>query len=72
MDIEKYKQFIEWCKANKVKSFKNADIEFELSELSFIDEIDYAQSTDISTQNISSKTKEEDEDLLDLFWSAKP
>ena len=72
MDIDKAKQFIEWCKSMKVKNFKSTDFEFELSELSFIDEIDYKESMDINTQNISSKTKEDDEDLVDLFWSTKP
>ena len=36
-NIEDVKLFIEWCREHKVKSFKNKDVEFELSELSFID-----------------------------------
>ena len=36
-NIEDIKLFIEWCKNNKVRAFKSDNIEFELSELSFID-----------------------------------
>ena len=34
------KKFIQWCRENKVKSFKNENIQFELSEMAFIPEID--------------------------------
>ena len=36
-NIEDVKLFIEWCNEHKVKSFRSKGIEFELSELSFID-----------------------------------
>ena len=36
-NIEDIKLFIEWCKDKKVKAFKSENIEFELSELSFLD-----------------------------------
>ena len=35
--MEDVKLFIEWCKENKVKSFKSEHIQFELSELSFLE-----------------------------------
>ena len=35
-NVEDIKLFIEWCKEHKVKSFKIKDLQFELSELSFI------------------------------------
>lgn len=33
---QELKDFIKWCQNTKVKSFKNNEIEFELSELAFI------------------------------------
>ena len=80
LDNEKnIKEFIKWCKANKVKSFKCKDVEFELSELGFIEQ-------DLSTPNVTTndlekaqeitedskleeiQQLEEEEDLL--LWSA--
>ena len=39
-NIEDIKLFIEWCKENKVKSFKFNNIQFELSELSFVESVE--------------------------------
>ena len=36
-NVEDIKLFIEWCKEHKVKSFKFNDLQFELSELSFLE-----------------------------------
>ena len=70
--MEDIKLFIEWCKENKVKSFKSDNVQFELSELSFIENVeDYADKVD--TQLDKSKfernqQKSEDEEML--FWSS--
>lgn len=70
--MEDIKLFIEWCKENKVKSFKSDNVQFELSELSFIENVeDYADKLD--TQLDESKferdqQKSEDEEML--FWSS--
>lgn len=70
--MEDIKLFIEWCKENKVKSFKSDNVQFELSELSFIENVeDYADKVD--TQLNESKfernqQKSEDEEML--FWSS--
>ena len=71
-NMEDIKLFIEWCKENKVKSFKSDNVQFELSELSFIENVeDYADKLD--TQLDESKferdqQKSEDEEML--FWSS--
>ncbi|HAT67416.1 MAG TPA: hypothetical protein DCS66_22945 [Flavobacteriaceae bacterium] len=71
-NMEDIKLFIEWCKENKVKSFKSDNVQFELSELSFIENVeDYADKVD--TQLDESKfernqQKSEDEEML--FWSS--
>ena len=71
-NIEDIKLFIEWCKEKKVKSFKSDNIQFELSELSFIDNTeDYADKLQTSVQE--SKFEQEQQDKEDeemLFWSS--
>jgi len=43
-NLEDVKLFIQWCKSNKVKSFKIDNMQFELSELSFIENVeDYTE-----------------------------
>jgi hypothetical protein len=70
-NIEDVKLFIEWCKEHKVKSFKSGNVEFELSELSFIDSGEDLVSKLKSGENPFSEEKqqqEEDEELM--FWSS--
>ena len=38
-NLEDVKLFIEWCKEHKVKSFKIDGVQFELSELAFVENI---------------------------------
>ena len=71
-NIEDIKLFIEWCKNNKVRAFKSDNIEFELSELSFIDTTEgYADKIKTATQAASfeEEQQQEDDDEL-LFWSS--
>jgi hypothetical protein len=72
-NIEDIKLFIEWCKEHKIKSFKFKDLQFELSELGFLEQTeDYADKlqSDLAQTNFEAKqANEEDEDLL--FWSSK-
>ncbi len=71
-NIEDIKLFIEWCREHKVRSFKFEDIQFELSELSFI------ESTKSYTDDLQStldeskfeKEQQEQEDKEMLFWSS--
>ena len=70
-NIEDVKLFIEWCKEHKVKSFKSNDIEFELSELSFIENTEDLVSKLKSGESPNFEEKqqqEEDEELM--FWSS--
>ena len=71
-NMEDVKLFIEWCKENKVKSFKSEHIQFELSELSFLENTKgYADK--IQTTLDESKFEKEQQDQEDeemLFWSS--
>tara|TARA_Y100001951_G_C11121097_1_gene172809 strand:- start:284 stop:514 length:231 start_codon:yes stop_codon:yes gene_type:complete len=71
-NMEDVKLFIEWCKENKVKSFKSEHIQFELSELSFLENTEgYADK--IQTTLDESKFEKEQQDQEDaemLFWSS--
>ena len=71
-NIEDIKLFIEWCKENKVKSFKFNNIQFELSELSFVESVEgYADK--LQTALDESKFEKQQQDQEDeelLFWSS--
>ena len=71
-NLEDVKLFIEWCKAHKVKSFKIEDVQFELSELAFIEDVkDYSEELKTSvdeTKFEEDQQKKEEEELL--FWSS--
>ena len=71
-NIEDIKLFIEWCKENKVKSFKFNNIQFELSELSFVESVEgYADK--LQTAMDESKFEKQQQDQEDeelLFWSS--
>jgi hypothetical protein len=70
-NLEDVKLFIEWCKNNKVKSFKNGSIEFELSEISFVQDLDQIapKVPDPVEKFEENQQKEEDDELL--FWSSE-
>lgn len=80
MNMQEIKDFIIWCKENKVKSFNNSDFHFELSDLAFIEDqlvsggIDLpktkeefldSQKTFMETEQVDEKEQEEL-----LFWSS--
>ncbi|HAT63934.1 MAG TPA: hypothetical protein DCS66_04935, partial [Flavobacteriaceae bacterium] len=70
--IEDVKLFIEWCKEDKVKSFKFDNIQFELSELSFIENVeDYTEKlqTDLDESKFEADQQKQDDDEL-MFWSS--
>lgn len=68
------KDFILWCKSQKVKSFKNDNTEFVLSDLAIAEQL-IADSDEPELDSLSSKLltdtdpeqESEDEDLL--YWS---
>ena len=76
-NTQEIKKFIEWCKTNKVKSFSNGDIAFELSELSFVKELTEPELREKTTQaydetlvdTAKQELENEDEDLM--FWSTQ-
>ena len=72
-NVEDIKLFIEWCKAHKVKSFKIKDLQFELSELSFIeaseDDADKLINSLAQSNFEAEQAKKEDDELL--FWSSQ-
>jgi len=72
-NVEDIKLFIEWCKEHKVKSFKIKDLQFELSELSFIegseDNADKLVNSLAQSNFEAEQAKQEDDELL--FWSSQ-
>lgn len=71
-NLEDVKLFIEWCKEHKVKSFKIEDVQFELSELAFIEDVkDYSEKLQTAVDESKfeeDQQKKEEEELL--FWSS--
>jgi len=68
------KLFIEWCKNHKVKSFKIEGVQFELSELAFVENIqDYAEKlqTVADESNFEEEQQKKEDDEL-MFWSSNP
>ena len=70
--MEDVKLFIEWCKENKVKSFKSEHIQFELSELSFLENTEgYADKLQTTVDESKFEKEQQDqEDAEMLFWSS--
>ena len=71
-NLEDVKLFIQWCKSNKVKSFKIDNVQFELSELSFIENVeDYTEKlqTDLDESKFEADQQKQDDDEL-MFWSS--
>jgi hypothetical protein len=71
-NLEDIKLFIQWCKNNKVKSFKIDNVQFELSELGFVENIeDYAEKfqTELDDSKFEEAQQKQDDDEL-MFWSS--
>lgn len=72
---EEIKNFIIWCQKNKVKSFKQGETAFEISEIAFVDQINAAQMdqkvSEAMDETLVDTAKQEldkeSEDLL--YWS---
>ena len=67
--IEELKSFIEWSKTNKLRSFKCQEVEFELSELSFLPDNNEFNEIKLDDSKVMSDiqqeiTPEEYNDLL--------
>ena len=71
-NLEDVKLFIEWCKEHKVKSFKIDGVQFELSELAFVEGVaDYTQKLQTAADESrfeEEQQKKEDDELM--FWSS--
>ena len=68
----KLKNFMIWCKKNKIKAFKNKEIEFELSELSFVETNNFSEiklEDSKSFSEFDNMSKEEQDELM--YWSTK-
>lgn len=72
--LDKIKEFVKWCKANKVKSFKIGDISFEISEMQLLPDLcnieNLEKAQEITENSILSTIQQNDEDEDLLFWSA--
>ena len=71
-NLEDIKLFIQWCKEHKIKSFKLDNVQFELSEIAFIENMeDYSDK--LQTEANESKFEKDQQDKEDeelLFWSS--
>lgn len=66
--VKEIQDFIVWAKSEKLKIVKLGDLEVEISELNYIEEI--AQpSTQEQREDVQSNNADEDEDLL--YWSSR-
>ena len=73
-NLEVVKLFIEWCKEHKVKSFKIEGVQFELSELAFVENMQgYAEKlqTVADESNFEEEQQQKEDDEL-MFWSSNP
>lgn len=76
-NIDQLKNFIIWCKSNKIKKMDIGDIKFEISELDFISE--EGKSLNIQNSNLGKYNTETLTDTIDdnmdpsedpdLYWS---
>ena len=77
--LNEIQSFIRWCTANKVKSIKIKDLEFEISDYAFVEQIQSGVESPLSTEDVlderemssnveQSQEAQEDEDLL--YWSS--
>lgn len=71
--LQEVKKFVTWAKEQKIKSFKINDIEFEISELSFLPETEQANTLKEAIGDTLTDTEQldpkEEEELL--FWSTQ-
>lgn len=72
---QEIKDFIIWCQKNKVKSFKQGDVAFEVSEIAFVDQLNASQmeekvseAMDETLVDTAKQELDKEEDDL-LFWS---
>ena len=68
----KLKNFMLWCKQNKIKAFKNKDIEFELSDMAFIPDTEELKEINLTDSKafseIDNMSEAEKEEML--YWSS--
>jgi hypothetical protein len=69
-NIEEVKSFIEWAKTQKIKSLKVGDVEVEISEISYVEELGEQTENPLQRKDILAASKETTEDEELLFWSA--
>ena len=78
--IEEVKEFITWAKENKVKNVKLEGIEFEVSDIAFVDALHapeeaYSELTSFGSKDLLDTeeiNEEEEEDLLYYSSDLKP
>lgn len=77
-NLDQLKNFIMWCKDNKIKKIDLGDVKFEISELDFIPEegksLNFDNKSNIGEYNSDTLVDTLDEkidpkDDPDLYWS---
>jgi hypothetical protein len=77
-NIEELKKLILWCKSEKVKTLKIADMSFELSDLALVESLTSIEDailnedkkTVVQKDLVDSQPSKEEEDE-DLYWSTR-
>ena len=72
-NIEDVKKFIEWAKSKKLRSFKSEQVQFEISDLGLVEDLQVSNEkeiTDFENKTLvdTEKMSQEEYDEL-LFWS---
>jgi len=72
-NIDNLKEFILFAKANKLKRFKLADLEFEFSDINYIEELKAEVTAPFTPSNTGTLADTDNDKPItedeDLFWS---
>ena len=80
MTLDELKNFIKWCKKEKIKAASFENCSFEISELAFIDNSAYSDLSEFKEDNLDSqKLMIDDEEKMEdnreeeelLYWSTR-
>lgn len=72
--FDEFKELATWCKSQKIKHLKVDGVEFEFSDIAFLEEIDSAKLESLETavdESTFESEQDEKEDEEMLYWSAE-
>lgn len=71
-NIKELKEFITWCKSQGIKTAKVGEITFEISEITYVNEVGQIKEELGSSKTLvdtDESSKKEEDELL--FWSSQ-